>query len=75
MREFQDVFSIAGEIGNCPLVQHVIDSGDAVPIKQRPWRLDSVKQDPFSPPSPSWTITQAAILVDRAVWNCDSQLS
>ena len=36
-RCYRDVFAFTGdEIGKTPLVQHVIDAGDAMPIKQRP---------------------------------------
>ena len=38
-RCYRDVFAFADEhLGNTSLVQHVIDTGDAMPIKQRPYR-------------------------------------
>ena len=37
--EFQATFSCYGEIGNCPLVEHHIDTGNSAPIKQAPRRL------------------------------------
>ncbi|KAJ1526582.1 hypothetical protein ONE63_008168 [Megalurothrips usitatus] len=42
--EFQDVFSLSGEIGHCTLVEHAIDTGITPPIKQAPRRLDFHKQ-------------------------------
>ena len=42
--EFRDIFSCHGEIGHCKSVQHDIDTGDHVPIKQAPRRLDFHKQ-------------------------------
>ena len=38
-RRYRDVFAFADEqLGKTSLVQHVIDTGDAIPIKQRPYR-------------------------------------
>lgn len=39
-KKFRDVFAFPGDqlAGRTSLVQHVIDTGDAVPIKQRPYR-------------------------------------
>lgn len=45
LQEFQDIFSINGEIGNCTLVEHDIDTGTAAPIKQAPRRLAFQQQE------------------------------
>ena len=38
-RCYRDVFAFTGDqLGKTSLVQHVIDTGDAMPIKQRPYR-------------------------------------
>ena len=38
-RKYRDVFAFPGDqLGRTSLVQHVIETGDAVPIKQRPYR-------------------------------------
>ena len=38
-RCYRDVFAFTGDqLGKSSLVQHVIDTGDAMPIKQRPYR-------------------------------------
>ena len=38
-RRYRDVFAFADEqLGKTSLVQHVIDTGEAMPIKQRPYR-------------------------------------
>ena len=38
-KKYRDVFAYPGDqLGRTSLVQHVIDTGDAVPIKQRPYR-------------------------------------
>lgn len=40
LQEFRDCFALSDEeVGRTHLVQHVIDTGDAQPIKWRPWRL------------------------------------
>lgn len=65
--EFQDVFSCSGEIGHCTLVEHMIETGDAAPIKQAPRRLalseqkkadtcieDMLDKDVIGPSSSPW---------------------
>ena len=38
-QSYRDVFAFTDDqLGKTPLVQHVIDTGDALPIKQRPYR-------------------------------------
>ena len=38
-KKYRDVFAFPGDqLGRTSLVQHVIDTGDAMPIKQRPYR-------------------------------------
>ena len=38
-QSYSDVFAFTDDqLGKTPLVQHVIDTGDALPIKQRPYR-------------------------------------
>ena len=37
--KYRDVFALSdADLGKTSLVQHVVDTGDAVPIKQRPHR-------------------------------------
>ena len=39
VKKYRDVFAFPGDqLGRTSLVQHVIDTGDAMPIKQRPYR-------------------------------------
>ena len=38
--DFRDIFFCNGEIGDCQLVEHDIDTRDCLPIKQPPRRLD-----------------------------------
>ena len=41
--EYRNVFAFHGDqLGRTSLVQHVIDIGDATPIKQRPYRVSPV---------------------------------
>ena len=38
--KYRNVFAFPGDqLGRTSLVQHVIDTGDAMPIKQRPYRI------------------------------------
>ena len=41
--KYRNVFAFPGDqLGRTSLVQHVIDTGDAMPIKQRPYRVSPV---------------------------------
>ncbi|KAJ3592819.1 hypothetical protein NHX12_005158 [Muraenolepis orangiensis] len=42
---FDDCFSWEEALGQIPLVQHSIDTGDAMPIPQRPRRLPLGRQE------------------------------
>ena len=40
MNKYRSVFAFPGDqLGRASLVQHVIDTGDAMPIKRRPYRV------------------------------------
>ena len=41
--KYRNVFAFPGDqLGRTALVKHVIDTGDAVPIKQRPYKVSPV---------------------------------